>query len=93
MNKLRLRFEKTDRAIYISHLDLMRTMQRAFNRAGYALKYSEGFNPRPQISIALPLSVGMGSVCEIMDFTLKEDPDLAELPERHTGYAGRDTRY
>ena len=84
MNKLRLRFEKTDRAIYISHLDLMRTMQRAFNRAGYALKYSEGFNPRPQISIALPLSVGMGSVCEIMDFTLKEDPDLAELPERLT---------
>ena len=32
--KLRLRFEKTGRAIYISHLDLMRTMQRVFARAG-----------------------------------------------------------
>ncbi len=84
MNKLRLRFEKTGRAIYISHLDLMRTMQRAFNRSGYALKYSEGFNPRPQISIALPLPVGMGSVCELMDFTLKEEADLSELPERLT---------
>ena len=82
--KLRLRFEKTGRAIYISHLDLMHTMQRAFSRAGYALKYSEGFNPHPQISIALPLSVGAASLCEIMDFKLKEDPILSELPEKLT---------
>ncbi len=84
MDKLRLRFSKTGRAVYISHLDLMRTMQRAFLRAGYALKYSEGFNPHPQISILLPLSVGCGSVCELMDFTLTESPDLAALPERLT---------
>ena len=82
--KLRLRFEKTGRAVYISHLDLMHTMQRAFNRAGYRLKYSEGFNPHPQIAIALPLSVGAASRCEIMDFKLLEDPDLAELPARLT---------
>lgn len=84
MDKLRLRFSKTGRAIYISHLDLMHTMQRAFSRAGYALKYSEGFNPHPQISIALPLSVGTASRCEIMDFKLKEDPDLTELPRKLT---------
>ncbi len=84
MDKLRLRFKKTGRAIYISHLDLMHTMQRAFSRAGYDLRYSEGFNPHPQISIALPLSVGTGSVCEIMDFKLKNDVDLAELPARLT---------
>ena len=84
MDKLRLRFSKTGRAIYISHLDLMHTMQRAFSRAGYALRYSEGFNPHPQISIALPLSVGAASLCEIMDFRLKEEPDLKVLPERLT---------
>ena len=84
MDKLRLRFSKTGRAVYISHLDLMHTMQRAFSRAGYALKYSEGFNPHPQISIALPLSVGAASLCEIMDFKLKEDPILSELPEKLT---------
>ena len=84
MDKLRLRFEKTGRAVYISHLDLMHTMQRAFSRAGYALKYSEGFNPHPQISIALPLSVGAASRCEIMDFKLKEDPILSELPAKLT---------
>ena len=80
MDKLRLRFSKTGRAVYISHLDLMHTMQRAFSRAGLALKYSEGFNPHPQISIVLPLSVGTGSVCELMDFRLKEDVPLEELP-------------
>lgn len=82
MDKLRLRFTKTGRAVYISHLDLMHTMQRAFSRAGYELKYSEGFNPHPQISIALPLSVGAASLCEIMDFKLNGEADLTELPER-----------
>ena len=82
MDKMRLRFEKTGRAIYISHLDMMRTMQRVFARAGLELKYSEGFNPHPQISIALPLSVGTGSLCEIMDFRLTSDTELETLPER-----------
>ena len=82
--KLRLRFSKTGRAVYLSHLDLMRTMQRAFLRAGYQLKYSEGFNPHAQISILLPLSVGCASVCELMDFQLTEDVDLSDLPARLT---------
>lgn len=73
MDKLRLLFSKTGRAVYISHLDLMRTMTRAFLRAGLRLKYSEGFNPHPNISIALPLSVGCESICEIMDFKLLEE--------------------
>lgn len=84
MDKLRLRFEKTGRAVYISHLDLMATMQRAFARAGLELKYSEGFNPHPLISILLPLSVGTGSRCELMDFRLREDAALDELPARLT---------
>jgi len=81
MDKLRLRFTKTGKAVYISHLDLMRTMQRAFLRAGYPLKYSEGFNPHAQISILLPLSVGAYSNCELMDFQLREDVDLALVPD------------
>ena len=84
MSKLRLRFRKTGRAVYISHLDLMRTMQRAFSRAGYELEYSKGFNPHPQISISLPLSVGASSLCEVMDFSLKNEEDLSAFPERLT---------
>lgn len=84
MDKLRLRFTKTGRAAYISHLDLMRTMQRAFKRADLPLQYSEGFNPHPQISIALPLSVGASSICELMDFRLNCQTDLSALPGRLT---------
>ena len=82
--KLRLRFTKEGRAVYISHLDLMRTMQRAFQRAGYGLKYSEGFNPHPILSILLPLGVGTSSVCELMDFQLAQETDLAALPDALT---------
>lgn len=84
MSKLRLRFKKCGKAVYISHLDLMRTMQRIFLRAGYPLKYSEGFNPHAQISILLPLSVGCSSSCELMDFQLVGEYDLTEMPARLT---------
>lgn len=82
MDKMRLLFSKTGRAVYISHLDLMRTLTRAFLRADCRLKYSEGFNPHPSISIALPLSVGAESECEILDFRMLEDMEAAEIFER-----------
>ena len=63
-------FEKTGNAIYISHLDLMRVFQRAFKRAGLLLTHTQGYNPRPSVSIALPLSVGVESHCELLDFDL-----------------------
>ena len=66
----RLLFKKTGSAIWISHLDLMRLFQRAFKRAGLSLTHSGGFTPRPQVSIALPLSVGVASQCELLVFDL-----------------------
>jgi len=66
----RLLFEKTGNAVWISHLDLMRVFQRAFKRAGLQLTHTQGFNPRPTVSIALPMSVGVESVCELLDFDL-----------------------
>lgn len=66
----RLLFEKTGNAIWISHLDLMRLFQRAFKRANLPLKHSQGYSPRPALSIALPMSVGIESCCEILDFEL-----------------------
>ena len=67
---LRALFEKTGEAVYISHLDLMRVFQRAFARAELHLTHSQGFNPRPSVSIAMPLSVGVSSQCELLDFEL-----------------------
>ena len=64
-------FEKTGSAVWMSHLDLMRLFQRAFKRAGLSLTHTQGFNPRPSVSIALPLSVGVESRCELLDFDLE----------------------
>ena len=66
----RMLFEKKGNAIWISHLDLMRVFQRSFKRAGLPLTHSGGFNPRASVSIALPLSVGVESDCELLDFDL-----------------------
>ena len=78
----RLLFSKTGRARYISHLDLMRTFQRAFFRAGIPIKHTEGFNPHAFVSIALPLSVGFSSECEILEFGLLDGVGEEEVPER-----------
>ena len=75
----RLLFEKSGNAVWISHLDLMRLFQRAFKRAGLPLTHTQGFNPRPSVSIALPLSVGVESTCELLDFTL--DGELVPCEE------------
>lgn len=79
----RLLFEKKGNAVWISHLDLMRLFQRAFKRAGLPLTHTQGFNPRPSVSIALPLSVGVESNCELLDFDLVgQDTAVENLAER-----------
>ena len=80
----RLLFEKTDKAVWISHLDLMRLFQRAFKRAGLPLTHTQGYNPRPSVSIALPLSVGVSSKCELLEYELEgeEKPSHKEIVSR-----------
>ena len=79
----RLLFEKTGNAVWISHLDLMRVFQRSFQRAGLPLTHTKGFNPRPSVSIALPMSVGIQSHCELLDFDLEgEKPTNEEIRDR-----------
>ncbi|MBR2716595.1 MAG: TIGR03936 family radical SAM-associated protein [Oscillospiraceae bacterium] len=87
MPELRFRFEKRGRSAFLSHLDVMRTFQRAFVRAEIGVRHSEGFNPHPKMSIALPLQLGCESVCEVLDVSVLEGPaDMtsalnAALPE------------
>ena len=82
MHPHRLRFSKEGRAKYISHLDLMRTFPRAFLRAGLNVKQTEGFNQHSFVSIALPLSLGYTSGCELLEFELLDDIPLEEVPAR-----------
>ena len=81
MPKHRLAFSKADTAKFISHLDLMRTFQRAFLRAGIAVKHTEGFNPHAFVSIPLPRSVGFSSGCEVLECQVLNVP-LDEVPAR-----------
>ena len=82
MSDHRLLFAKCDDARYISHLDLMRTFQRAFQRAEIPIKHTEGFNPHAFVSIALPLPVGFSSNCEILEFGLLDGVPADEVPKR-----------
>ena len=79
----RLLFEKTGNAVWISHLDLMRLFQRSFKRAGLPLKHSQGYSPRPYVSVVLPLSVGVESRCELLEFDLDgESVPSGEIMDR-----------
>ncbi|MDK2799421.1 MAG: hypothetical protein PWP27_790 [Clostridiales bacterium] len=71
LSKMRLKYSKEDPVKYISHLDLLRTFNRAIKRAGLPIAYSQGFNPHPLISFGLPLSVGVTSETEYMDIELQ----------------------
>lgn len=79
---VRVVFSKTGRAKFISHLDLNRTMIRAFRRAGLPIWYTEGFNRHPYVTFAAPLSLGYEGERETMDLRLNEMMDMAELVRR-----------
>lgn len=82
MEKVRIRFEKTGNARFISHLDLMRTMCRAFRRAEIPMRYTEGFNPKPRMVFGNPLSLGYESLDEICDMEIDVSAGLEEIRER-----------
>ncbi len=79
---LRFKFKKIGNLQYISHLDLVRTMHKIIVRAGLPLWYTEGFNPKPKMIFAAPLSIGTESVCEFMDIRLNEYMDPEEAKNR-----------
>jgi radical SAM-linked protein len=79
---IRLRFTKGNEVKYISHLDLMRVFQRAIRRTGIPISYSSGFNPHQEISFGAPLSLGVTSNAEYVDFKLTDAMDVEEIQNR-----------
>jgi radical SAM-linked protein len=80
--RLILRYSKEERVKYISHLDLMRTLQRALRRAEIPVAFSQGFNPHPRLAFASALAVGMTSEGEYMDILLERDMEPKEFCDR-----------
>ena len=80
--KLIAAYQKGSEVCQISHLDIQRTLQRAFRRAGLPLLYSNGFNPHPQFSFATAAATGMSSDCEWFEVQLSEPIQPAEFVSR-----------
>ena len=80
--RLRIEFAVREKLKYISHLDLNRTWERAFRRAGLPLAYSQGFNPRPRFQIAAALPVGVSGQAEFLDVWLDEALETGEALRR-----------
>jgi radical SAM-linked protein len=77
--KLIAAYHKGQEIAMISHLDIQRTLQRAFRRANLPLLYSNGFNPHPQFSFATAAATGMSSSCEWFEVQLSQPIDPEEF--------------
>lgn len=77
-----MRFSKAGRARFISHLDTLSCLVRAVRRTGFELAFSQGMRPKPLLSLAMPLGVGIEGEDEICDFSLQQRAPLTELAKR-----------
>ncbi|MBE3101289.1 MAG: DUF2344 domain-containing protein [Firmicutes bacterium] len=77
-----LEFTREARVKYISHLDLVRAMQRTMRRGKIPIAFSQGFNPHPKLAFASALPVGVTSSSEFMDIILSQPMEISELIRR-----------
>lgn len=77
--RIRLTFAKTEALRFIGHLDVYRTLERMFRRAGLPLAFSKGFKPHPRIVLASALPLGYTSQCEMADIWLEQDLPLQRI--------------
>ena len=82
VQKIRFEFEKVGELRYLSHLELMRALQRALRRAGVPLAYTQGFNPQPKVSVAQALAVGVEGLRELGEVELTSWVEPADLLAR-----------
>jgi radical SAM-linked protein len=80
--RYRLRYTKLQRAAFISHLDVMRLLQRVFRRAKVEVTYSLGFHPKPNMQFGPALGLGLASLGEMVDVRIDATPAPDELLER-----------
>lgn len=70
-----LKYYKKDKAVYLSHIDVLRHMNRTFRRAGIAVEFSQGFNPHMLTKLGIPLPLATYSSCEYVTVQTDENPD------------------
>ena len=63
-------FAKKEESIFLGHLDLMGIMEKSIQRTGFFIEFSQGFNPKPRLEFAHPLSLGIVSEGEIASINI-----------------------
>jgi radical SAM-linked protein len=79
VQKIRFEFHKVGELRYLSHLELMRALQRALRRGGLPLAYTQGFNPQPKVSVAQALAVGVEGLHELGEVELASRVEPSDL--------------
>lgn len=87
------KFTKEENIKFISHLDVLKTIQKNIRRAGLPVEFSQGFNPHMNTSIAQPLSVGLYSSGEYMDMILTTETDEQEIVDKLNATAPSGIKY
>lgn len=80
--RYRLELEKSGDLAWIGHLDTVRLLVRLFRRAETPLAYTQGFHPKPKLSFAAPLPLGVIGLHEIVDLSLQGELDIDALLEK-----------
>lgn len=80
--RYRIEFAKTAAMRFTGHLDLHRTWERIFRRAGLPLAYTQGFSPHPKMTIGAALPLGCTSEHDLIDVWLDEPVDSAAIETR-----------
>lgn len=75
--RIRIKHNKTGSLVFLSHLDMMLTMNRALRRSGLPFACTEGFHPKPKFSFGQPLGVGMASTGEYFDLVLQRNVPIS----------------
>lgn len=82
MSNYVLKYKRDERVKYISHLDFVRLFHRTVRRANINFLYSQGFNPHPIMTVAMPLSVGVTSDCEYLKVGFTDELKISEIKKR-----------
>lgn len=91
--KLCIKFSKTGSMKFISHLDLMRYVQKALRRAGIDVAYSKGYNPHQILSFASPLGLGDTSEGDYLDLQVQSIEDTQKFLELINQQMNKEIRF
>jgi radical SAM-linked protein len=82
LDKVRIRFRKSGDLRLVSHLDLMRSLERLLRRAMLPFRMTEGFHPTPRLVLAQSLPLGVVGLAEVMELELTQEVAPDEVLRR-----------